>query len=151
MKLSRFFSLEEMVASSTATQRGIKNEPDRAVVGSMRWLLGEVDVLRELHGHPIDVSSGYRSPALDRAVGGSGQGQHTLGEAVDLVPRVGTSVELALLALDRDFDQVIAYAETHHLHVSRRLIGDNRRQVLWCASKVRKDYRPWDPRQGRPA
>ena len=148
MRLSRFFTLEEMTASRTATARRILNDPDRAAIGSMRHLLVEVDRLREAWGEALDVSSGFRCAVLDRAVGGSGWGQHVLGEAVDLVPRSrGASALAALCAeLGADVDQVIAYAETRHLHVSRRLVGVNRKQFLWCASKARNDFRPWDPR-----
>jgi zinc D-Ala-D-Ala carboxypeptidase len=152
MKLSTHFSVEEVTDSETARARGIANEPDRAAVASLTLVCLRVEELRARAGVPLRVSSGFRSPALDRAVGGSGKGQHTLGEALDLVADSLTSTDLARLVaeISRErgaplFDQVIGYAETNHLHVSNRVLEPNRGQMLWCKSKSGRVYVPWSP------
>ena len=85
MSLSAHFSLDEMVASQTAARRGIDNTPPPEVVDELRRLCGTVlQPLRDSLGRPIVVSSGYRSPALNRAIGGAAASDHMHGRAADI-------------------------------------------------------------------
>jgi hypothetical protein len=84
MKLSPNFSLEEMTVSETAARKGINNVPDEATITNLKQLCKYVlEPLRTLIGVPLLVTSGYRSPALNKAIGGAKNSQHILGQAAD--------------------------------------------------------------------
>lgn len=85
MKLSKNFTYEEMIASATAKRLGINNTPSAKEVGYLRRLCQEVlQPIRDKYGKCITVTSGYRCPKLNKAVGGSSTSQHTQGQAVDI-------------------------------------------------------------------
>ncbi|QUB42579.1 D-Ala-D-Ala carboxypeptidase family metallohydrolase [Porphyromonas sp. oral taxon 275] len=81
----KYFSLAELLRSETAEKRGIPNVPSADVVAELHRLMDYLDSVRENYGAPIRVSSGYRSPALNAAVGGKPTSQHLKGQAADLV------------------------------------------------------------------
>ena len=84
MNITRNFTLEELTASATATRLGIDNTPSEAVKRNLTRLATDImQRIRDRWGQPIIVSSGYRSQALNRAVGGSPTSQHCLGQACD--------------------------------------------------------------------
>lgn len=84
----KHFSLKEFTRSSTAEARGISNTPAVCEVARIEELVaGVLDPLRDWYGRPIYVTSGYRSPALNRAVGGSASSQHLRGEAADITAK----------------------------------------------------------------
>ena len=69
--MGKYFSIEELCKSDTATEKGIDNTPSSEVVEKLNMLIDNVlDPLREAYGKPIYVNSGYRCPALNKAVGG---------------------------------------------------------------------------------
>lgn len=77
--------MAELTKSETAMRRKIDNTPTEAVKKNLTALVDKVlDPLREAWGQPIIVSSGYRCPKLNRAVGGVASSQHTLGQAADI-------------------------------------------------------------------
>ena len=81
----KYFSINELTRSATAARLGIDNSPTTAVKKNLEKLINEVlDPLREAWGAPIIVTSGYRSPKLNKAVGGSKTSQHVLGQAADI-------------------------------------------------------------------
>ena len=81
----KHFTLKEFVKSDTARRLGIDNTPSPQVEERLRQLVDYVlDPLREAYGKPIYVNSGYRCPALNRAVGGVAHSQHLTGEAADI-------------------------------------------------------------------
>ena len=86
----KYFTLQELIRSDTAELLGIDNTPDAAVVDHLEELTEKlIDPLREAFGRPIIVTSGYRCPTLNRAVGGSSTSAHLQGYAADLVPKDG--------------------------------------------------------------
>lgn len=103
MALSRHFHLDELLVSQTAARRGIDNTPPPEVVDELRRLCGGVlQPLRDSLGMPIVISSGYRSPALNRAVGGASASDHVLGRAADLtVPGMSVAEVCRRIALLR--------------------------------------------------
>ena len=129
----RYFTLRELTRSATARRLGIYNTPPASAVKALNELVDNVlDPLREAWGGPIQVNSGYRCPALNKAVGGSPYSQHQRGEAADIT--VGTpSVNRRLLALikrlDLPVDQCIDEKGCRWIHVSHRK-GHNRRQYM---------------------
>ena len=86
MQLSEHFELAELLVSETAARRGITNEPTPEVIENLRRLCQSV--LQPLRVHlkrPVVITSGYRSPALNRAIGGSPTSHHMQGRAADLI------------------------------------------------------------------
>lgn len=84
-KLTEHFTLEEMAASTTAARNGIDNTPSAKVRTCLATLCKDVlEPLRMAYGKPIRVTSGYRSPKLNKAVGGAATSQHVYGQAADI-------------------------------------------------------------------
>ena len=129
MNLSPHFSLAELVASQVATRKGIDNAPTPAIVTNLTRLAALLEQVRALVGAPIAISSGYRSPALNKAVGGAGNSAHVLGLAADISTAKLTPKALALLIRQSDiaFDQLIYEGTWVHIGLSA---GAPRRQVL---------------------
>ena len=70
-KITKNFTLSELVASDTATRMGIDNSPDDKATANLRLLATAIlQPLRDKYGKPITVTSGYRCTALNKAVGG---------------------------------------------------------------------------------
>lgn len=111
MNLSPHFTLAEFVVSDTAARRGIKNDPPADLLHALKRTAQGMEAVRvRLGGAPIIVTSGYRSPALNAAVGGQPSSQHTRGEAADFIaPRFGSPTEVAAALRDSgvDYDQLI--------------------------------------------
>ena len=85
MQLSQHFHLSEFTRSATATKLGIDNTPSAEAIDHLRALCREVlEPLRQHFNVPIRINSGYRSPALNRAVGGAKRSYHLQGRAADI-------------------------------------------------------------------
>ena len=85
MKLSNNLSLSEVIKSNTAIRRGIDNTPTDAHIENLKYLAEKVfQPIREHFASSIFVSSGYRSKALNEAIGGSQRSFHSHGCALDL-------------------------------------------------------------------
>jgi hypothetical protein len=131
--VSKNFMLEEMVSSAMAADKHIDNTLFPEVRANLQLLVDRVlQPLRNLYGKPIHINSGYRSEALNRAVGGSVNSQHILGQAVDI--SVGGKTENRalfdlILASGIPFDQLVDEFDYRWIHVSYREPG-NRRMVL---------------------
>lgn len=125
MKLTTHFVLEEFLISQEATRRGIDNTPPPDVLDNLRMLAATLEIVREVLGHPIVISSGYRCPELNRLVGGSSISAHLEGLAADFTcPGYGTPLQVArtVAAIYRlKYDQVIhEYRSWVHLSVDPR-------------------------------
>ena len=85
MKNGQYITVNEMLHSQTAEKLNIKNVPnDPIVIENLEHTIEQLDELRRLYGHPIIITSGYRCPALNKAVGGKPNSQHVKGQAADL-------------------------------------------------------------------
>lgn len=81
----KYFTLAEFLKSRKASELGIDNTPSFEVVEHLATLTGQIlDPLRAAYGKPITVTSGYRSPALNKAVKGVANSAHLRGDAADL-------------------------------------------------------------------
>lgn len=95
MDLSRYFTLDEMTASQTASRKRIDNKPSPEVIENLKDTCVQADRVRELLGFPMLVSSGYRSLKLNSAIGGSKTSSHVQGYAMDFIcPGFGTPREV---------------------------------------------------------
>lgn len=110
-RLTEHFTLEEMTISQTAARAGIDNTPSAAIVRNLRQTCEMLEAVRTtLGGAPILISSGYRSPALNKAVGGSKNSAHLEGLAADFTaPAFGTPFQIAraIAASSLAYDQLI--------------------------------------------
>ena len=85
MKLSNNFTLEELVFSQTALNRGILNIPSDIQISNLKNLCVNIlQPIRDKFNGPIIVTSGFRSPNLNKLVGGAKSSQHLTGEAADI-------------------------------------------------------------------
>ena len=82
----KYFSIEELVKSASAERLAIDNTPPRAAKQMLTILIEQLlDPIRRRYGAPIIVTSGYRCPALNTAVGGVANSHHIVGCAADIV------------------------------------------------------------------
>lgn len=132
----KYFTIKELSASTEARKMGIDNTPATEAVDKLTALVGAVlDPLRNRYGHPIHVSSGYRCPRLNKAVGGSATSQHLKGEAADIyvTNAKDKAMLFSLIYYLLPFDQLIWERGTDEapawIHVSYRE-GNNRRECL---------------------
>ena len=135
MKLSKNFSLEEMCRSNTASVRGLPNVPNAEQVKNLQQLCENVlQPLRDHLGKPVVINSGFRSQAVNMAVGGAKNSQHTKGEAADIKCKdYPYAKEIYTWIMDNlKFDQVILErkGKAVWVHVSFRTNGKNRQQAL---------------------
>lgn len=132
MQLTPHFRLSEFTRSDTARRLGIDNAPTRHHLANLHVLATKLEEVRALFGCPIIITSGYRSPALNKAVDGSATSSHCEGLAADFhVPGFGPDQAVAQAIADSalEFDQLIfEQARTHWIHLG---VGDRmRREVL---------------------
>lgn len=131
-KLSDNFDLEEFTRSDKAKELGITNEPGEKELAALRVLVSRtIQPLRDKLGLPIHVNSGYRCPELNKAVGGVPTSQHQKGEAADLsIDGKASDILEALENNNIPFDQAILYRKQNFLHVSLKLDGVQRSNVI---------------------
>lgn len=90
----KYFTLAELTRSATAIQHGIDNTPSVDTIFNLNRLVADIlDPLREAYGKPIHITSGYRSPTLNSAVGGVKTSHHQNGMAADFVGTPNTQAE----------------------------------------------------------
>lgn len=109
--MSRYFKLEEFLTSSKARQKSIENIPSWEIVEHLKVLANFLDGLREAWGSAIAISSGFRNPSLNKAVGGVDTSLHLKGYAADLQPKNGKMKEFKKFVVDylkdKQFDECI--------------------------------------------
>ena len=136
----KHFSIQELTYSDTAIRKGIDNTAPKEAQENLTRLVDKVlDPLREAWGGPITVTSGYRSAALNKAVGGSATSDHLKGCAADIT--VGSREQnkklfMLIQKLGLPFDQLIHERGSvkdgpDWVHVSYRRVGQNRKQILY--------------------
>jgi hypothetical protein len=143
MQLSKNLSLAEMISSESAKRKNIINTPTVDHLSNMRKLaLNIFQPIREHFNAPINVSSGYRSLALNRAIGGAVTSQHCSGEAVDIDMDGSNTTNAQVFNWIKDnlvFDQLIwEFGNDNNpdwVHVSYESTGKQRKQILKAIKK----------------
>ena len=109
MQLSEHFNLKEFTKSETAIRKRIDNTPNLEHANNLKMVCENIlEPVRKHFGKPVRINSGYRGPALNKAVGGSAKSQHCNGEAVDFEIDGLPNPDLAKwVAQNCDFDQII--------------------------------------------
>lgn len=135
--ISKDFSYKEFEASPTAERKGICNVITTVAVRDAVKELTErvLQPLRDIVGHPLRISSGYRCPELNREVNGVPNSQHIKGEAADIAaadPYLLAKVVRSAPDIWNEVDQMILYPT--FVHISHRKGGPQRRQLLYNKS-----------------
>ena len=134
MRLSKNFVLSEITRSNTARRLNINNAPDKEHLRNMQILITNlIQPMRNALG-PIRISSGYRSPALNRAIGGSSKSQHCKGQALDLQfwknsEMCNKEVYDRVIKEGLEFDQMIKQFDFAWIHISLK-DKNNRKDIL---------------------
>ena len=152
-KLSKNFNLEEFTASSTAKAKGISNIPTATHKSNLKYLCVSVlEPLRALlnakyttyqgkkvKSVSIRITSGYRSPALNKAVGGSVTSQHCMGEAADIKAVItcqdGTKKELPYNEL---YEDIKVFVKLGKLNIDQ-VIQEKSGSSTWIHIGVKPD------------
>jgi hypothetical protein len=161
MQLSKNLALVEVTRSETAKRKGISNMPTPEHIENFKKLAENVfQPIREHFAIPIRISSGYRSAALNKAIGGAGKtvngvyvpsSQHCTGEAID-IDMDGTSITnkqvFDYIKDNLNFDQLIWEFGTESnpdwVHVSYESTGKQRKQILRAVKQGSKtSYVPY--------
>ena len=135
----KYFTINELIKSTTAIKRHIDNTPSKEVERSLTALVEKVlDPLREAYGKPIIVTSGYRCPKLNAIVGSTPSSQHVKGEAADIksvqdTPEENKKLFDLIVKLKLPFDQLINEHNYDWVHVSYG--ARHRRQKLKAVRK----------------
>ena len=139
MKRPRFFTLEELLTSSTARQRSIENLPSWTVVEHLNDLAMFLDDIRNAYGSALRVTSGFRNQKLNTAVSGVKNSAHMCGMAADLVPVNGDIAGFEkflrnwLPTYEGSFDQCIfeSKGKSRWVHIAQYSpSGGQRRQLF---------------------
>ena len=129
----KYFIVKELCRSTKAKKLGIDNTPTTQAVENMTRLINIVlDPLREAYGEAITVNSGYRCPALNKAVGGANNSQHKTGEAVDITvgSKEGNKWLFGYIRDNLPYDQLIDEYDYSWVHVSLDADMCNRREII---------------------
>jgi hypothetical protein len=140
MQLSEHLSLAEVTRSESAKRKGISNMPTPAHIENFKLLAENIfEPIRKHFGKPIHISSGYRSDALNKAIGGSKTSQHCTGEAIDIdmdgsANGITNKMVFDYIKDNLNFDQLIwefgTASNPDWVHVSYESTGKQRKQVL---------------------
>lgn len=152
MQLSKHLSLAEVTRSESAKRNGISNEPTAEHLNNFKKLAEKVfEPIREHFKAPIHISSGYRSAALNKKIGGASSSQHCSGEAID-IDMDGTAITnkqvFDFIKQHLEFDQLIwefgTASNPDWVHVSYESTGKQRKQVLRATKQGGKTvYAPY--------
>ena len=139
IRLSEHMTLAELCKTKT----GIENVPNEEQVENLKRVCGWLEKLRkrwnDLYGEgddPIIINSGFRSPEVNKAVGGWAQSNHLTGCAVDIrCVGIEQAIRYATLLLDisdlnkEDFDELIIERKgyTYWIHIAVRPFGNRKR------------------------
>lgn len=129
MKNGQYITVNEMLRSQTAEKLNIKNVPnDPIVMENLEHTIEQLDELRRLYGHPIIITSGYRCPQLNKAVGGKPNSQHVKGQAADIKwdPEL-----LQFIISNFHYDQLIEETSkrTKWIHISFNKNGERHQYI----------------------
>jgi len=133
-KVTPSFWLSEFLLSDTAVRKGLDNMPHAIQLANLKnILMPNMQAVRDSLGCPVFVTSGYRSPEVNRAVGGAPTSDHVQGLAADFkAPEFGPPIKVAhyiLEHMDLKFKQLIA--EGQWVHISFPAMGEMaKREVL---------------------
>lgn len=120
-RLSKHFTLGELTVSETAIRLGLDNFPDKKHMAALTATALGLEQIRHLFGSiPVIVTSAYRSPKVNAAVGGTATSDHAIGWAADIrIPPHGPlEVSSRIAESSIMFDQLIYEPSRNITHIS---------------------------------
>lgn len=145
MQLTDHFSLEEFTHSSAAIALGIENTPTPEHMQNLQDLAERMEGVRALFNKLIEITSAYRNPEVNAAVGGVPTSAHAVGHAADFHVHGMEDLDAAKVIRDSglEFDQLI-YEKNRCVHISfdPRLRGEVKRQPGGPNSPVHPGLEP---------
>ena len=140
MKLSQHFKLGEFTKSNHPE---VYNIPSHVAIENMKRICGWLEVLRDRYGAPIIINSGYRSPQLNKKVGGVSTSNHVTGCAVDIrCSGAEQAIDYAYILkayskeIQQDFDELLIEKNKYGcywVHFAVRPSG-NRRKIMFLST-----------------
>lgn len=134
----QYFTLEELLRSTTALNKKVENLPSFEVIEHLNELVQFLDALRRDYGKPVYVSSGFRCPRLNTLVGGVPNSVHMRGWAADVyaTDMAGFISFIKSWAPGKAFDQIIIETSktSRWVHIGiRSNKGEQRRKLFSMA------------------
>lgn len=130
MKLSPHFTLAEFTISDYAIRHNLNNTPHSDVIENLKMLAAKMEEVRLIVGHPLIITSGYRSRDVNRGIGGSPTSDHMEGLAADFYPlrerHKLLSVARKIAKALPEYDQLILEPHVIHIGIGPRM----RRETL---------------------
>ena len=127
-KLSEHFTLGELTKSGSHPE--VYNIPSHEAIANMKRLCQWLEVLRKRYNAPIIINSGYRSPQLNKKIGGVATSNHLTGCAVD-IRTSGMDQTICYAAI------LINYSKESNQDFDELLIEKNRYGAIWLHFAVR--------------
>jgi putative chitinase len=121
IKLSEHFTFDELTNTSHGDYVKGNKEQANGFIKQLKYTAGALEEIRSLIGVPLTITSGYRSPLLNRVVGGSPTSKHTHGLCADFKP-IGLTVKEAFK---------IITAQKDRLHSVRKVIIEGVKGKEW--------------------
>ena len=138
----KYFTIEELCQSEPAEKLKIDNTPSEEIIEHLTLLTDcLLDPLREAWGSAIIINSGYRCPALNKAVGGSKTSTHQLGWSVDMRPKNGKMEEFKKFVVEfvktRFWDQLILEksGNVEWIHLSLYNNSEKQRKMIFSINE----------------
>ncbi len=132
MRLSKYFTLGELIESDVGYIRNIPNVPSEENIKNLKILANTLlDPVRVFLNRPVHINSGYRSVELNKAVDGVANSVHIYGLAGDIaVESDEMDKTMEFIKDNLDFDQAIVYPSRGFIHVGLSPEGYNRNELL---------------------
>lgn len=147
--MGKYFTVDEMVVSASHPKLATPPAPGSEIYKNLLYTIERLDKIREEWGGPIIVTSGYRSQALNKAVGGSKSSAHLTGMAADIHPKNGDIMDLAALiaTMEMEFDQLILEKTTVK---NGEILGCQWLHIGFSRTKNRNQILAWDGKAYKP-
>lgn len=129
MKLSEHFTFDELTTTSHSDLAKGNKKQAEGFIKQLKYTAGALEEIRSLLGVPMTITSGYRSPMLNKAVGGSPTSKHTHGLCADFKPN-GITVKDAFAIIQKNKDK---------LHSVRKVIVEGVRGKEWVHMQAKVD------------
>lgn len=135
-KLTNNFTLEEFYKSNTADKYGIDNTIPEIYIDNVKALANILQLIREEWGSPIIITSGYRSPKLNKKVGGASNSDHVYACAVDIKTTNNKNKEL--------FNLILSLVKLKKISL-RQIIDEY--NYSWCHISINNEHNSYKDNQ----
>lgn len=147
--MGKYFTISELCVSGSHPNLVSVPNKGTSIYNNLLYLIERLDKIREEWGGPIICTSGYRSPALNKAISGSKSSAHLTGLAADIHPKSGDIMDLAALiaTMEMDFDQLLLEKTTVK---NGEIVSCKWLHVGFSRTKNRNQILAWDGKSYKP-